>query len=78
MSTPQTPSPTGSVIGPLEGGVKNGNLSESRIESECNSREVFSVENEKNHPTKEEAEANEKNLQHSASYLGNLVFKLRY
>lgn len=77
MSTPHTPSPTGSVIGPLESGVKNGNVAESRSGTESASREVHSIENEKNHPTKEEAETNEKNLLQSASYLGELVFKLR-
>lgn len=77
MSTPHTPSPTGSVIGPLESGIKNDNFPDPRVESEPISREVFSFENEKKQPTKEENETNEKNLQQSASYLGQLVFKLR-
>lgn len=77
MSAPQTPSPTGSVIGPLEGGVRNRSLSECKSEPEQSSREVFNLENEKKQPTKEESETNEKNLQQSASYLGELVFKLR-
>lgn len=77
MSTPHTPSPTGSVIGPLESGVKNSSVPEPRNDSESLPKEVFNVENERKQPTKEESETNEKNLQQSASYLGELVFKLR-
>lgn len=77
MSTPHTPSPTGSVIGPLESGVKNGTVMETRSGPEPISKEIYNVETEKNKPTKQEAETNEKNLQQSASYLGELVFKIR-
>jgi hypothetical protein len=38
----------------------------------------FTYENEVHTPTKEEMETNEKNLQQSAAYLGQLVFKLRF
>lgn len=77
MSTPHTPSPTGSVIGPLESGIKNTTFSDPKSESIPPSREVFNVENEKEQPTKEENETNQKNLQQSASFLGQLIFKLR-
>lgn len=77
VSTPHTPSPSGSVIGPLEGGVKNGNAIELRAGMGTVASEVFNVETEKYNPSKEEVEENNKNLQHSASYLGELVFKLR-
>ncbi|KAG5888991.1 hypothetical protein JTB14_013296 [Gonioctena quinquepunctata] len=79
MSTPHTPSPTGSVIGPLESGVINNSQLESKSGLEPVVKAVYSAESEKNHqPTKEEIEANEKNIQQNASYLGQLVFKLRY
>nr|XP_023018535.1 uncharacterized protein LOC111507466 [Leptinotarsa decemlineata] len=78
MSTPHTPSPTGSVIGPLESGVMNSGQLESKSGMEPVVKDVFNSENEKNHqPTKEEIETNEKNLQQNAAYLGQLVFKLR-
>lgn len=79
MSTPHTPSPTGSVIGPLESGVMNGSQpTESKSGMEQVGKDVVNTENEKtNFPTKEEMEANEKNLQQNAAYLGQLVFKLR-
>lgn len=76
MSAPHTPSPTGSVVGPLESGVKSGHQSEPRS-MEPTTKDVYNAENEKNNPTKEEAETNEKNLQQNAAYLGQLVFKLR-
>lgn len=74
MSGPTTPSPTGNVGGALEStGGNNGN---ERVESPA-VRDVYTTETETHTPSKEEIETNEKNLQHSASYLGQLVFKLR-
>lgn len=79
MSAPHTPSPTGSVVGPLESGVSsNGNHNETnKSETQSVMKDVYNTENETHSPTKEEIETNEKNLQQSASYLGQLVFKLR-
>lgn len=71
MSGANTPSPTGSA-GPLESGV-NGN---DRMETPV-LKDVYIAESETHTPSKEEIETNEKNLQQSASYLGQLVFKLR-
>ncbi|CAH1379593.1 synaptotagmin-4 [Tenebrio molitor] len=79
MSAPHTPSPTGSssgsMAGPLESGVSNGS---DKMEHAPTMKDVYSAENEVHTPTKEEMETNEKNLQQSAAYLGQLVFKLRY
>ncbi|CAH1154751.1 unnamed protein product [Phaedon cochleariae] len=81
MSTPHphTPSPTSSIIGPLESGVMTGNHVEPKSGASTQPKDVYNNENEKNQvPTKEEVEANEKNLQQNAVFLGQLVFKLRY
>lgn len=78
-SAPHTPSPTGSsgcMAGPLESGVTNVN--EKSEQCTIVKDVVYSTESEAHTPTKEEIETNEKNLQQSASYLGQLVFKLRY
>jgi hypothetical protein len=79
MSAPHTPSPTGSssgsMAGPLESGVSNGS---DKMEHAPTMKDVYSAENEVHTPTKEEMETNEKNLQQSAAYLGQLVFKLRF
>ncbi|XP_060527141.1 synaptotagmin-11 [Cylas formicarius] len=78
MSSPHTPSPTGSVMGPLESGVSSGTQNEPKNGNQV-VKDVYATENEIRHtPTKEEMETNEKNLQQNASYLGQLVFKLRY
>lgn len=70
LSGPNSPSPTG---GPLEAGVMNGEKSDVPVP-----KDVYTTETETTHtPTKEEVETNEKNIQQSASYLGQLVFKLR-
>lgn len=61
--------------GPLESGVSNGN---EKSEQSTTVKDVYTTESEAHTPTKEEIETNEKNLQQSASYLGQLVFKLRY
>ena len=78
MSAPHSPSPTGSssgsMAGPLESGVSNGS---DKVEQSTTMKDVYTTENEVHTPTKEEMETNEKNLQQSASYLGQLVFKLR-
>lgn len=71
MSGANTPSPTGSG-GPLESGVHIGERSESSA-----LKDIYTTETETLTPSKEEIETNEKNLQQSASYLGQLVFKLR-
>lgn len=74
MSGPTTPSPTGSG-GPLENGVSSGT---ERPESAPPAvKDTFQAECETHTPSKEEIETNEKNLQQNASYLGQLVFKLR-
>ncbi|XP_072384764.1 synaptotagmin-4 [Diabrotica undecimpunctata] len=83
MSTPHTPSPTGSVVGPLESGViNNPHQMDSKPVHEPivkNDAATVYTENEKvQQPTKEEIEVNEKNLQQNAAYLGQLIFKLRY
>lgn len=83
MSSPHTPSPTGSVVGPLESGVINNphHLDSKPIQEPIVKPEMavaYITENEKNLvPTKEEVEVNEKNLEQNALYLGQLVFKLR-
>lgn len=61
--------------GPLESGVSNVN---EKSEQCIAAKDVYTTETEAHTPTKEEIETNEKNLQQSASYLGQLVFKLRY
>ncbi|KAL3279346.1 hypothetical protein HHI36_016853 [Cryptolaemus montrouzieri] len=81
MSVPHTPSPTGNpptIGGPLENGVsrENGNEREKRDQSII--KDIYTSESETHTPSKEEIETNEKNLQQSATYLGQLVFKLRY
>ncbi|KAJ8911619.1 hypothetical protein NQ315_017129 [Exocentrus adspersus] len=78
MSAPHTPSPTGSVVGPLESGVSNGshNNESNKQDNQTAMKDVYTTENETHSPTKEEIETNEKNLQQNASYLGQLVFKL--
>ncbi|XP_044761974.1 synaptotagmin-11 [Coccinella septempunctata] len=87
MSVPQTPSPTGNppaIGGLLENGVAKGNANgnnngNGREKQEITIiRDVYTSESETHMPSKEEMETNEKNLQQSASYLGQLVFKLRY
>ncbi|XP_017768403.1 PREDICTED: synaptotagmin-11 isoform X2 [Nicrophorus vespilloides] len=76
MSGHNTPSPTGSMHGALEAGV-NGNM--GMVEPlPMPPKNVFTTESEIHSPSKEEIETNEKNLEQSASYLGQLVFKLRY
>ncbi|KAL1506172.1 hypothetical protein ABEB36_005582 [Hypothenemus hampei] len=75
MSVPHTPSPTG-IVGPLESGVSHQHF-EPRLESQM-TKDTCTMENERQTPTKEEQETNEKNLQQSAAYLGQLIFKLRY
>lgn len=77
MSAPHTPSPTGSVMGPLESGVSTQDQPKP---VEPTMKDVYNAENEVERnlaPTKEELEANEKNLQQNVAYLGQLVFKLR-
>ncbi|KAK4883477.1 hypothetical protein RN001_006796 [Aquatica leii] len=71
LSGPNTPSPIGN-----EGTIEAGNGSE-RTDSPV-VRDVYTTECETHTPSKEEIETNEKNLQQNASYLGQLVFKLRY
>lgn len=71
MSGANTPSPTGSG-GPLESGVCSGEKTEMNT-----MKDIYTTESEMHTPSKEEIETNEKNLQQSASYLGQLVFKLR-
>ncbi|CAH0553645.1 unnamed protein product [Brassicogethes aeneus] len=88
MSNPHTPSPTGSVVGPLESGVSSHNHNvvmmhqENKVELQPAMKDVYTTEMETSNggisPTKEETETNEKNLQQNAAYLGQLVFKLRY
>lgn len=73
MSGANTPSPTGNGGGPMETST-NGN---ERIEPPA-VRDVYTTESESHTPSKEEIETNEKNLQNNASYLGQLVFKLRH
>lgn len=73
MSGPTTPSPTGSIA-VVESG--NGTKTNERPETPA-TKDAYVSENETQAPSKEEIEANEKNLQQSASYLGQLVFKLR-
>jgi hypothetical protein len=63
------------MAGPLESGVSNGS---DKMEHAPTMKDVYSAENEVHTPTKEEMETNEKNLQQSAAYLGQLVFKLRF
>lgn len=75
MSGPNTPSPTGSA-GPIESGVVSGNI--ERVEPPPSVKDVYTTESETHTPSKEEIETNEKNLQQNASYLGQLVFKLRW
>lgn len=41
-------------------------------------KDVYTTESETHTPSKEEMETNEKNLMHNASYLGQLIFKLRW
>lgn len=48
------------------------------IESSGPQQDVYTTESETHIPSKEEMETNEKNLQQNVSYLGQLVFKLRY
>lgn len=78
MSGPNTPSPTGSA-GPIEGGVVSGGGGNDRVDTATPpiTKDVYTTEMETHTPSKEEVETNEKNLQQSASYLGQLVFKLR-
>ncbi|KAJ8943567.1 hypothetical protein NQ318_008270 [Aromia moschata] len=78
MSTPHTPSPTESTVGPLESGVSNVNQIESKLDVQSIMKDIYHTQNEVHSPTKEEIETNEKNLQQNAAYLGQLVFKLRY
>ncbi|XP_030767062.1 synaptotagmin-11 [Sitophilus oryzae] len=78
MSVPHTPSPTGSIVGPLESGVSSGSPVEHHKTETQVVKDSCMTENERQTPTKEEQEVNEKNLQQSAAYLGQLVFKLRY
>lgn len=86
MSVPQTPSPTGNpppIGGPLENGVGKGNATGSSNVNGHDKQEttiikdIYTSESETHTPSKEELETNEKNLQQSASYLGQLIFKLR-
>lgn len=72
MSGANTPSPTGS------GG---GHVEEKSDHSGSHSpvaKDVYTTESETHTPSKEEMETNEKNLMHNASYLGQLIFKLRW
>ncbi|KAF7281653.1 synaptotagmin 4 [Rhynchophorus ferrugineus] len=79
ISVPHTPSPTGSIVGPLESGVVSSSSPVEQQKKDIQAaRDTCIAENERHTPTKEEQEANERNLQQSASYLGQLVFKLRY
>ncbi|KAB0791939.1 hypothetical protein PPYR_03739 [Photinus pyralis] len=71
MSGANTPSPIGN-----DGTIETSNANE-RTESPA-VRDVYTTECESHTPSKEEIETNEKNLQQNASYLGQLVFKLRY
>ena len=73
LSGPNTPSPSGSGS-PQDGAAINGNV--EKVEPQP-AKDVYTTETETHTPSKEEIETNEKNLQHSASYLGQLVFKLR-
>ncbi|XP_018323176.1 synaptotagmin-11 [Agrilus planipennis] len=76
LSGPSSPSPTGSVA-PSE---SSGNKYESCTEKNETSsqKDAYKSESETQTPTKEEQDINEKNLQQNQSYLGQLVFKLRY
>lgn len=73
MSGPTTPSPTGS-IGALEAG--NGTKINEKPETPATG-DAYISESETHMPSKEDIEANEKNLQQNIFYLGQLVFKLR-
>lgn len=72
MSGGNTPSPTGSVGGHAEEKSEHSG-SHSPV-----GKDVYTTESESHTPSKEEMETNEKNLMHNASYLGQLIFKLRY
>lgn len=69
----QIPSPTGSIAA-LEAG--NGNKTNETPETPVTG-DAYVSENETHTISKEEIEANEKNLQENTFYLGQLVFKLR-
>lgn len=72
MSGVTTPSPTGS------GGDTNCSLTErSGVYATEQQHGSYTTESEAYTPTKEEMETNQKNLHHNASYLGQLIFKLR-
>lgn len=73
VSVSNTPSPTGSA-GPFENGVSTGT---DKTEPAPAVNDTLQTECETHTPSKEEIETNEKNLQQNASYLGQLVFKLR-
>lgn len=77
MSGANTPSPTGSG-GPMDTSVHEKSCVADPVEQPPAVRDVYTTESETHTPTKEEIETNEKNLLHNASYLGQLIFKLRY
>lgn len=71
MSGGNTPSPTGS------GGGHNEEKSDQSGSHSPVGKDIYTTESEIHTPSKEEIETNEKNLMHNASYLGQLIFKLR-
>lgn len=79
MSGHNTPSPTGNMPGALEAGVNSHMDQVSQVNHLPVQKDiVFTTETELQSPNREEVETNEKNTAQSASYLGQLVFKLRY